>query len=66
MKYIAIVTTVILSACAAPMDADLAAHLEAERDFHTHQTYIESIYTKYDPEYIDDCLYHGELVCEFE
>ena len=67
MKYIFIATAVLLSACAAPMDPDLAAHLEAERDFHAHQIYLESIYTKYDPEYIiDDCLYYEDLVCEFE
>jgi hypothetical protein len=66
MKYIFIATAVLLSACAAPMDPDLAAHLEAERDFHAHQIYLESIYTKYDPEYIDDCLYYEDLICEFE
>ena len=31
-----------------------------------HEAYLESIYTKYDPEYIDDCLAHEDLVCEFE
>ena len=65
MKHIAIATALLLSACES-YDAELQAHLEAERDFHAHQMYLESIYTKYDPEYIDDCLYYEELVCEFE
>jgi hypothetical protein len=62
MKYLAIVAAIFLSACSAHMDR----HLEAERDFHAHQMYLESIYTKYDPEYIDDCLYYEDLICEFE
>lgn len=66
MKYIALVAAVLLSACAATIDPDLAVHLEAERDFHAHQAYLESIYTQYDPEYIDDCLYYEDLICEFE
>jgi hypothetical protein len=65
MKYIAITAALLVSACAS-YDAELQAHLEAERDFHAHQMYLESIYTKYDPEYIDDCLYYEDLVCEFE
>jgi hypothetical protein len=66
MKYAAITAILLLSACASRYDADLQAHLEAEQDFHSYQTYLESIYTKYDPEYIDDCLYYTDLVCEFE
>ena len=65
MKYIAITAALMLSACAS-YDTDLQAHLKAEQDFHAHQMYLESIYTKYDPEYIDDCLYYEDLVCEFE
>jgi hypothetical protein len=61
MKLQVITVALLLSACAA-YDAELQAHLEAERDFHAHQVYLESIYTKYDPEYIEDCLYH-ELEC---
>lgn len=65
MKHVAIAAALLLSACAqSPMDPELAAHLEAERDFHAHQMYLESIYTKYDPEYVDDCYYYEELVCE--
>jgi hypothetical protein len=57
-----------LSGCAASMDPELAAHLEAERDFHAHQQHVESIYNLdlYDPEHVDDCFYYEELVCEFE
>jgi hypothetical protein len=65
MKYLAIATTIFLSACNMSYDAELEAHLKAERDFHAHQSYFEKLYTKYDPEYIDDCLYY-ELECEFE
>ena len=43
-----------LSAC-SEMSADLRDHLDAERDFH-----------KYNPEYVADCLYYEEMVCEFE
>lgn len=67
MKYISIAAALLLSACVQPsMDSELAAHLEAERDFHAHQAYLEEIYTKYDPEYVADCLYYEDLVCEFE
>jgi hypothetical protein len=63
MKFIALAGLLALAACGS---TELERHLEAERDFHAHQAYLESIYTKYDPEYIDDCLYYEELVCEFE
>ena len=61
MKYAPIIILVVLSAC-NPIDPDLQLHLQAERDFH------ESIYNldDYDPEYIDDCLYYEDLVCDFE
>lgn len=65
MKYVTIVVALILSACASH-NTDLQAHLEAERDFHSHQKYLETIYTAYDPEYVDDCFYYEEFICEFE
>jgi len=65
MKYLVITSVVLLSACAS-MDSELQRHLEAEQDFHAHQQYLEYLYTSYDPEYIDDCFYYEELVCEFE
>jgi hypothetical protein len=66
MKYIAIVAALLLSACAS-YDTELAAHLEAERDFHAHQYHVEQAIEKgYDPEYVDDCYYYEELICEFE
>ena len=67
MKYAIIACVGLLSAC-SNFDAPLQDHLEAERDFHAHQQYLESIYNldNYDPEYVDDCLYYEEVVCEFE
>lgn len=70
MKYLVIGAFALLSACSVPreqMDPELAAHLEAERDFHAHQYHVQQAYEKgYDPEYVDDCYYYEELVCEFE
>ena len=37
-----------------------------EQDHASHQAWLEQLYTKYDPEYIDDCFYYEDLVCEFE
>jgi hypothetical protein len=49
------------------MDPELKAHLEAEADFARHQYHTQQAHEKdYDPEYVDDCYYHEELVCEFE
>jgi hypothetical protein len=65
MKYVFIV--ILLSACSAQMDPELAAHLEAERDFAYHQYHVQQTFEKqYDPEYVDDCYYYEELICEFE
>ena len=66
MKYILLLTAIVTSACS--MNSDLRAHLDAERDFHAHQQYLESIYNldNYDPEYVDDCLFYEDLVCQFE
>lgn len=57
MKYIAIL--LLVSACSV---------VDHEQDFLNHQEYLESIYNldNYDPEYVEDCLYYEELVCEFE
>ena len=66
MKYLAIAAALLLSACAVSPEAELQAHLDAEQDFHSQPMYLEGVYTKYDPEYVDDCLYYVELVCEFE
>lgn len=65
MKYLAIAVVLLVSACATA-DAELRAHLKAEQDFHNHQAWLEELYTNYDPEYVDDCFYYEELVCEFE
>lgn len=67
MKYVVILAIASLSACSS-FDRDLQDHLKAEEDFHAHQQYLESVYNldNYDPEYVDDCLYYEDLVCEFE
>lgn len=65
MKYVITASLLILSACSS-YEPSLQDHLEAERDFHAHQQYLEYLYTTYDSEYIADCLYYVELVCEFE
>lgn len=64
MKYFAIFTLIAVSACSS-FDSELQARLEAERDFHAHQYHTQQAYEKgYDPEYVDDCYYYEELVCE--
>lgn len=67
MKYFTLLTVILLSACSS-YGADRMSTLEAERDFHAHQQYLESVYDldNYDPEYVDDCLAYDEMVCEFE
>lgn len=57
-----------IAGCAPAVDAELAAHLEAERDFAQHQYHVQkSVEHGYDPEYVDDCYYYEEeLHCEFE
>lgn len=66
MKNFTIVAMLLLSACVSP-DLELQAHLEAERDFAYHQYHVQQAIEKdYDPEYVDDCYYYEELVCEFE
>jgi hypothetical protein len=60
MKFIALAGLFALSACVN------AATVDPVQDRAAHEAYLESIYTKYDPEYIDDCLAYEELVCEFE
>ena len=65
MKYMIPALLILLGAC-GNYESDLEEQLKAERDFHAHQKYLENLYSNYDPEYIDDCLYYEELVCEFE
>ena len=65
MKYVALITIALLSACASA-DQERQMQLQAEADFHSEQAYLDGIYSKYDPEYVDDCFYYEELVCEFE
>lgn len=65
MKYIFLVSAVLLAACSSQNQV-LFDRIEADRDFHDHQAYLEELYTKYDSEYIADCFYYEDLVCEFE
>lgn len=62
MKKIAMMI-VLLTMTACTMSGEV---YNEEEDRANHEAYLESIYTKYDPEYIDDCLAYEELVCEFE
>jgi len=64
MKYAIIASVLLLSACSSPSITDLEKHLRAEEDFHSHQVYIEELYTKYDPEFVDDCIFY-KLECGF-
>lgn len=68
MKYIMLCSVLALSACVQVYDAELYDHLEAERDFHAYHNHMEHQYIPYvyDQEYVDDCLYYTNLVCEFE
>lgn len=62
MKYLLI--ALVLSGCVS-YDPELQAHLEAEQDFAYHQYHVQqAIEKQYDPEYVDDCFYYEELVCE--
>ena len=56
----------MLGACSAHVDVTMGYDAEADRA--AHEAYLESIYNldNYDPEYVDDCLYYEEVVCEFE
>lgn len=60
MKIIALLSLIGLAACVNTGSVDPVD------DRANHEAYLESIYTKYDPEYIVDCLYYEDLVCEFE
>jgi hypothetical protein len=70
MKYLTVFAICLLSACSTPIltniPLDIQEHLEAERDFHANLTWRDQVYETYDPEYISDCLYYQDLVCEFE
>jgi hypothetical protein len=60
MKWIALIAVTMTAACASTDGID---HVQ---DRAAHDAYLEHIYTKYDVEYVDDCLTYEELVCEFE
>jgi hypothetical protein len=63
MKYIFLAPAVLLAACSSQNQV-LFDRVEADRG--DHQAYLEELYTKYDSEYIADCFYYEDLVCEFE
>lgn len=66
MKYFVIAAVALLSACSAHVDVAIGYDYEADRA--AHEAYLESVYhmDNYDPEYVDDCYYYEEVVCEFE
>jgi hypothetical protein len=61
MKNLVVVSVLLLTAACG-------AKLDPEADRAAHNTYLESVYNldNYDPEYVDDCLFYKEVVCEFE
>lgn len=66
MKYFIILVLLTLGACSdVPVVTD---PVEAAIDHVMHEEYLESIHNldNYDPEYVDDCLYYEDVVCEFE
>lgn len=67
MKYMSILVAILVSACSA-QNVGTTNSLDAELDFQAHQQYLETVYDldNYDPEYVDECFYYEELVCEFE
>lgn len=67
MKLAILFLALAVSACGMTPEQELAAHLEAERDFAYQQYHTQqAIEKQYDPEYVDDCYYYEELTCEFE
>ena len=70
MKYFAIAAALLLSACAS-YDTELAAHLEAEQDFHVHQQYLQDLSERKvyrpevyaEPEFFADCEYYQMDEC---
>lgn len=72
MKYVAIAAALLLSACVQPpMDPELAAHLEAERDFAYHQYHVQQVAERKafrpevyaNDEYLADCEYYQMEEC---
>ena len=66
MKFISALCLLSLTACAQMPQERIDARNEADRAAHEH--YLESVYNldNYDPEYVSDCLYYADMVCEFE
>jgi len=58
MKTILTVSIFLLSGCVVLSDSELSDHLATERDFHSM--------TGLEQEYISDCLFYEDLVCDFE
>ena len=60
MKYV-VIPLLLLSGCSV-----YNANSQAERSLDARFDHGEYIYATYDLEYIDECLYYEDLVCEFE
>lgn len=63
MKIFMMLSILMLAGCVV-VSEERAAHLEAEREFHSSYEYQRGLYSSYDPEYVSDCLFYEELVCE--
>lgn len=66
MKYFLVIVAFAMYLSGCGSNPNLVAHLEAEQDFARQQYHSGPVEQKYDPEYIDDCLFYQDLVCEFE
>jgi protein involved in sex pheromone biosynthesis len=65
MKYILLASILFISACTAQI-SDERNQEKHEADRSAHDQYLENIYSNYDSEYVADCLFYEELICEFE
>lgn len=64
MKYI-IIPLLFLSGCVA-YNPHFQSQSKADQNLEERFDRIEYIYATYDVEYINDCLYSEDLICEFE
>jgi outer membrane biogenesis lipoprotein LolB len=65
MKYLVLASILALAACSGEISDERKQEKHAA-DRQAHQDYLEEIYSNYDSEYVADCLFYEDLVCEFE
>lgn len=71
MKLAILFLTLVVSACGMTSEQELAAHLEAERDFTNHQYYLQQVAERKafrpevyaNDEYLADCEYYQMEEC---